>query len=133
MLKQCYSWNVKILSRGSISLIPLQYSSLSLIKFSFRQNFVSIFWSGFVLGGVHVIKCYHGNCLRDGGCRSDILFILCPSFLFTVRDTFCSYSVMEICTKGLGQSVVSLKVRSSLICSQEKNKGIFWLKDIVKW
>ncbi|PIK60976.1 putative disco-interacting protein 2-like C [Apostichopus japonicus] len=29
----------------------------------------------------------------------------------TVRDTFCSYSVMEICTKGLGQSVVSLKTK----------------------
>ncbi|XP_071822466.1 disco-interacting protein 2 homolog C-like isoform X2 [Apostichopus japonicus] len=30
---------------------------------------------------------------------------------YKVRDTFCSYSVMEICTKGLGQSVVSLKTK----------------------
>ncbi|XP_071508523.1 disco-interacting protein 2 homolog A-like, partial [Diadema antillarum] len=28
-----------------------------------------------------------------------------------VRDTFCSYSVMEVCTKGLGQSIGTLKAR----------------------
>ncbi|XP_054750065.1 disco-interacting protein 2 homolog C-like isoform X1 [Lytechinus pictus] len=32
-----------------------------------------------------------------------------------VRDTFCSYSVMEICTKGLGQSVSTLKTRGILL------------------
>ncbi len=30
---------------------------------------------------------------------------------FKVRDTFCSYGVMELCTKGLGGSVPSLKAR----------------------
>ncbi|KAL0156525.1 hypothetical protein M9458_047771, partial [Cirrhinus mrigala] len=28
---------------------------------------------------------------------------------FRVRDTFCSYSVMELCTKGLGLQTESLK------------------------
>uniref|UniRef100_A0A3B4ENJ7 DMAP1-binding domain-containing protein n=1 Tax=Pygocentrus nattereri TaxID=42514 RepID=A0A3B4ENJ7_PYGNA len=31
---------------------------------------------------------------------------------FRVRDTFCSYSVMELCTKGLGLQTESLKVQS---------------------
>lgn len=29
---------------------------------------------------------------------------------YRVRDTFCSYSVMELCTKGLGLQTESLKV-----------------------
>ena len=29
---------------------------------------------------------------------------------FPVRDTFCSYPVMDLCTKGLGQSIPVLKV-----------------------
>lgn len=29
---------------------------------------------------------------------------------YKVRDTFCSYSVMELCTKGLGSQTESLKV-----------------------
>ncbi|XP_014227393.1 disco-interacting protein 2 homolog A isoform X1 [Trichogramma pretiosum] len=34
-----------------------------------------------------------------------------------VRDTFCSYGVMELCTKGLGSSVNTLKARGvSLAC-----------------
>ncbi len=34
-----------------------------------------------------------------------------------VRDTFCSYSVMELCTKGLSTSIVDLKNRGlSLSC-----------------
>lgn len=32
---------------------------------------------------------------------------------YKIRDTFCSYSVMELCTKGLGNQVEVLKVRSS--------------------
>lgn len=36
---------------------------------------------------------------------------------FKVRDTFCSYGVMELCTKGLGSSVNQLKSRGvSLAC-----------------
>lgn len=31
---------------------------------------------------------------------------------YKVRDTFCSYSVMELCTKGLGSQTESLKVSS---------------------
>ena len=30
---------------------------------------------------------------------------------FQVRDTFCSYGVLELCTKGLGGSVLQLKAR----------------------
>ncbi|XP_035865619.1 disco-interacting protein 2 homolog C-like [Phyllostomus discolor] len=30
---------------------------------------------------------------------------------YKVRDTFCSYSVMELCTKGLGSQTESLKAR----------------------
>lgn len=32
---------------------------------------------------------------------------------YKIRDTFCSYSVMELCTKGLGNQVEVLKVRST--------------------
>lgn len=32
---------------------------------------------------------------------------------YKIRDTFCSYLVMELCTKGLGNQVEVLKVRSS--------------------
>ncbi|XP_031349030.1 disco-interacting protein 2 isoform X5 [Photinus pyralis] len=36
---------------------------------------------------------------------------------YKVRDTFCSYGVMELCTKGLGSSVNQLKTRGvSLAC-----------------
>ena len=30
---------------------------------------------------------------------------------FKVRDTFCSYGVMELCTRGLGGGVPQLKAR----------------------
>ncbi|XP_076064398.1 disco-interacting protein 2 isoform X2 [Oratosquilla oratoria] len=34
-----------------------------------------------------------------------------------VRDTFCSYGVMELCTKGLGSSIAALKARAvNLAC-----------------
>ena len=32
-------------------------------------------------------------------------------FVSSVRDTFCSYGVMDLCTKGLGTSIVSLQTR----------------------
>ncbi|XP_077861630.1 disco-interacting protein 2 homolog C-like, partial [Saccoglossus kowalevskii] len=35
---------------------------------------------------------------------------------YKVRDTFCSYSVMELCTKGLGTSTGQLKTRVDLTC-----------------
>lgn len=35
---------------------------------------------------------------------------------YKIRDTFCSYSVMELCTKGLGNQVEVLKVRSRHKC-----------------
>lgn len=38
------------------------------------------------------------------------LWLLAVSQL-RVRDTFCSYSVMELCTKGLGLQTDTLKVR----------------------
>lgn len=33
---------------------------------------------------------------------------------YRVRDTFCSYSVMELCTKGLGTQTELLKVRTDI-------------------
>ncbi|XP_071943414.1 disco-interacting protein 2 homolog C-like isoform X3 [Antedon mediterranea] len=47
---------------------------------------------------------------------------------YKVRDTFCSYSVMELCTKGLGTSVNGLKsrgvslsaVRSLVVVAEER-------------
>lgn len=33
---------------------------------------------------------------------------------YKIRDTFCSYSVMELCTKGLGTQTEILKVRLGL-------------------
>lgn len=47
------------------------------------------------------------------------LWLLAVSQL-RVRDTFCSYSVMELCTKGLGLQTEALKVRpaaAALFCS----------------
>lgn len=41
------------------------------------------------------------------------LWLLAVSQL-RVRDTFCSYSVMELCTKGLGLQTEALKVRAGL-------------------
>lgn len=41
------------------------------------------------------------------------LWLLAVSQL-RVRDTFCSYSVMELCTKGLGLQTEALKVRGRL-------------------
>ncbi|XP_064108435.1 disco-interacting protein 2 homolog C-like [Macrobrachium nipponense] len=36
---------------------------------------------------------------------------------YKVRDTFCSYGVMELCTKGLGSSITALKTRGvNLAC-----------------
>ncbi|XP_042143270.1 disco-interacting protein 2 isoform X4 [Ixodes scapularis] len=35
---------------------------------------------------------------------------------FKVRDTFCSYGVMELCTKGLGSSIAQLKRGVNLSC-----------------
>lgn len=34
---------------------------------------------------------------------------------YRIRDTFCSYSVMELCTKGLGTQTELLKVRNIYI------------------
>ena len=41
---------------------------------------------------------------------------------YKIRDTFCSYSVMELCTKGLGNQVEVLKVRSSCTRSRSREK-----------
>ncbi|XP_065163963.1 disco-interacting protein 2 isoform X5 [Atheta coriaria] len=42
---------------------------------------------------------------------------LCAVSQYKVRDTFCSYGVMELCTKGLGSSVNQLKSRGvNLAC-----------------
>lgn len=35
---------------------------------------------------------------------------------YKIRDTFCSYSVMELCTKGLGTQTEMLKVRIKPFC-----------------
>lgn len=45
-------------------------------------------------------------------------FADCVWFSFPVRDTFCSYPVMDLCTKGLGQSIPALKVLW-IVCFKE--------------
>lgn len=42
---------------------------------------------------------------------------------YKIRDTFCSYSVMELCTKGLGTQTEILKVRITLLGSQNNPEG----------
>ena len=39
---------------------------------------------------------------------------------YKVRDTFCSYSVMELCTKGLGSQTESLKVSAWDTCQHPR-------------
>ena len=47
---------------------------------------------------------------------------------FKVRDTFCSYGVMELCTKGLGNAIPQLKqkgvnlncVRTCVVVAEER-------------
>ncbi|MEQ2163941.1 DIP2 disco-interacting protein 2 C [Goodea atripinnis] len=58
------------------------------------------------------------------------LWLLAVSQL-RVRDTFCSYSVMELCTKGLGLQTEALKVRSdfrSTLATIEVAQG--YIRDI---
>lgn len=50
---------------------------------------------------------------------------------YKVRVTFCSYSVMEMCTKGLGSQTEALRVSSSLqvlsvVTGRETNCSIFF-------
>uniref|UniRef100_A0A8C7XXP4 Disco-interacting protein 2 homolog Bb n=1 Tax=Oryzias sinensis TaxID=183150 RepID=A0A8C7XXP4_9TELE len=42
---------------------------------------------------------------------------------YRIRDTFCSYSVMELCTKGLGTQTELLKVSTCHAC------GVVWMWD----
>lgn len=46
---------------------------------------------------------------------------------YKIRDTFCSYSVMELCTKGLGNQVEVLKVRSS--CNKQQSWKVVKKRD----
>lgn len=39
---------------------------------------------------------------------------------YRVRDTFCSYSVMEFCTKGLGTQTELLKVQAAIHIIEEE-------------
>ncbi|XP_053738211.1 disco-interacting protein 2 homolog C isoform X3 [Synchiropus splendidus] len=43
---------------------------------------------------------------------------------YKVRDTFCSYSVMELCTKGLGVQTDSLKVTTRFSLCHEQCRGL---------
>lgn len=44
--------------------------------------------------------------------ESNLFLWLSTVSQYKIRDTFCSYSVMELCTKGLGNQVEMLKVRN---------------------
>lgn len=44
--------------------------------------------------------------------ESNLFLWLSTVSQYKIRDTFCSYSVMELCTKGLGNQVEMLKVRT---------------------
>lgn len=45
--------------------------------------------------------------------ESNLFLWLATVSQYKIRDTFCSYSVMDMCTKGLGNQVDVLRVRSS--------------------
>jgi len=46
---------------------------------------------------------------------------------YKIRDTFCSYSVMELCTKGLGTQTEALKVSQQDTDSlPDKSCGSVW-------
>uniref|UniRef100_A0A8C0JFF5 Disco interacting B n=1 Tax=Chelonoidis abingdonii TaxID=106734 RepID=A0A8C0JFF5_CHEAB len=44
--------------------------------------------------------------------ESNLFLWLSTVSQYKIRDTFCSYSVMELCTKGLGNQIEVLKVRT---------------------
>lgn len=46
---------------------------------------------------------------------------------FKVRDTFCSYSVMELCTKGLGLQTEALKVKTRWLNDRRLNAQVHHL------
>ena len=63
------------------------------------------------------VRCLRGKkeCfIHKPDCRPIQYLTLLEVVLFwiSVRDTFCSYPVMDLCTKGLGQHIPTLKVTS---------------------
>jgi hypothetical protein len=69
------------------------------IKVSLEISFLSSYWYFFIVS----------------------FAILVRSVFFSVRDTFCSYPVMDLCTKGLGQHIPTLKV--NVIFGWELNRS----------
>jgi acyl-CoA synthetase (AMP-forming)/AMP-acid ligase II len=66
---------------------------------------------GFVLWCLNSIYSGHHSILvPPSEVESNPCIWLATVSHFKVRDTFCSYSVMELCTKGLQASIVDLKV-----------------------
>ena len=47
---------------------------------------------------------------------------------YKVRVTFCSYSVMEMCTKGLGSQTEALRVSLSVVTGEATSCSIFFHK-----
>ena len=53
-------------------------------------------------------------CSRSLGVKRTLILFSCKFtefFFFPVRDTFCSYGVMELCSKGLGTSTSAMRAR----------------------
>lgn len=71
---------------------------------------------GFVLWCLNsVYSGHHSILIPPSEVESNPALWLTAVSQYKVRDTFCSYGVMELCTKGLGSSIQQLKVFKSLM------------------
>lgn len=97
---------------------------LVLVSMSSIFKFVLLFWVGTCRSPTHTLKSLCVVCSVYSGHQSILippvelesnpaLWLLAVSQL-RVRDTFCSYSVMELCTKGLGLQTEALKVSTTV-------------------
>ncbi|EDO28946.1 predicted protein, partial [Nematostella vectensis] len=66
---------------------------------------------------VSVYSGHHTILIPPGDLEANPALWLSAVAQYKVRDTFCSYPVMDLCTKGLGQAVPALKAKGvNLAC-----------------
>ena len=71
---------------------------------------------GFVLWTLNsVYSGHHSLLIPPSEVEANPALWLTAVSMYKVRDTFCSYGVLELCTKGLGTDINSLKVRLNII------------------
>ncbi|KAG7477363.1 hypothetical protein MATL_G00068800 [Megalops atlanticus] len=79
---------------------------------------------GFVLWCLCSVYCGHQSILITPlELESCLSLWLSTLTQYRIRDTFCSYSVMELCTKGLGNDTEALKVCANSEDWRLKSKG----------